>query len=84
MDKKIKYLFKVKEADEETNDIGQFEMDGVIFVAELMNRSIDDLVEFMIMKKTSKKNKAIWQQSHSFLWERFPLIQMIKTGDRLQ
>lgn len=45
MDKKIKCLFKVKEADEETNDIGQFEMDGVIFVAELMNMSINDLVE---------------------------------------
>ena len=45
MDKKIKYLFKVKDADEETRDIGQFEMDDVIFVAELMNKNINGLVE---------------------------------------
>ena len=45
MDRKIRYLFKVKDEDEQTHAIGQFDMDGVIFVAELMNKDINELVE---------------------------------------
>lgn len=45
MDRKIRYLFKVKDEDEQTHAIGQFDMGGVIFVAELMNKDINELVE---------------------------------------
>ena len=34
---KVKLMMLVKEADEEVNEVAQFESDGFIFVAELMN-----------------------------------------------
>lgn len=45
MDYKVKFLMKVKELDDETNDIGEFiTEDGFVFVAELMDSNVNDLV----------------------------------------
>lgn len=42
---KVRLMHSVKSADEETGPIAQFDSDGFIFVAELMNCNADDFQE---------------------------------------
>ena len=42
---KVKLMFPVKSADEETGAIAQFDSDGFVFVAELMNCNAEDFSE---------------------------------------